>query len=390
MAQFTVKPKNAVFVVDDENNIARDLSACERELRSIRDSLGFEITAAYNLRNRLNSAAGRIESHRRCAGGMSSALQDILNKYEGTETIILGNEIVKNPEIPITGNNDTVASEDSGYKKWMKKIEKAVLDVFGKFGYVGEGLALPLSFIKLLIDGDGISAKDVGALLKGTGNSGIGIYKIIKWVNGGKEGGLGKLFGTETDKILKGIDPEAGWWTKVSTAAKETFKDKLGLEKNVQGKYNVKGTTVAGWAFSLVANGFSNYDEYTENLGTDKAISVERAVAETITETVVDIVKGAAIAAGVAAGAAAIGVAAPAVVVGGAAVIVSCLADTVCENITGKSVTEFVSDGILDLAEAAESAKKAVGEAVRSAGKAVSGWFEKMFASSSAQLAGSW
>ena len=69
-------------------------------------------------------------------------------------------------------------------------------------------------------------------------------------------------------------------------------------------------------------------------------------------ETGIDIAKGAALAAGVAAGAAALGLAAPAVVVGGVAVAASAVLDYACKQFTGKAVTELVSDTILDVGEA--------------------------------------
>lgn len=59
--------------------------------------------------------------------------------------------------------------------------------------------------------------------------------------------------------------------------------------------------------------------------------------------------KGLLIGAGVAAGFAAAGVAAPAVVVGAAAVGISMAADWICEKVTGKNVTELVSDAIVDV-----------------------------------------
>lgn len=95
-------------------------------------------------------------------------------------------------------------------------------------------------------------------------------------------------------------------------------------------------------------------------------------MAETIVETGVDIGKGALLAAGVAAGAAALGLAAPAVVVGGAAVAASWLMDVVCKQLTGESVTEFVSDKILDVGEAVASGVK---EAAANVGNAVKDTF---------------
>ena len=112
MAQFTVKPKNAAAIIEAENSVARDLNGFEGDIRSISSSLGFKIAAEYNLRNRLNGAADRVDAHKMCMSSMKSALQDILNAYERTENAILGNQIEQNKieqnqNIPTDGNNST-------------------------------------------------------------------------------------------------------------------------------------------------------------------------------------------------------------------------------------------------------------------------------------------
>lgn len=69
------------------------------------------------------------------------------------------------------------------------------------------------------MDGDGLSAKDWGSLLKGTGNSGIRIIKTVDWLKKGAEGGLRKFFGF----TAKSVDSKAGWLERTATSAKDSL-----------------------------------------------------------------------------------------------------------------------------------------------------------------------
>jgi len=280
----------------------------------------------------------------------------------------------------------TTSSSSTGKEtaiKYLKKIGKSALDALGKAGTYGKEAALPIALIKNIIDGDGITGKDIGSTLKGMGNSFIGMCDSYsktagKWPLSTDD--IKELAGLKKYKTISEANSQSGWVLR-SLSFDQTFVDTFKSEISPISKTTLAdgtkvvdkvktGTKVAGWALSLMANGFSNYDEYNKG-----GITKGRAVAETVSETLIDIGKGAAITAGVAASCAAIGVAAPAVVVGGIAVGVSLVADIVCENLTGKSVTEAASDFVLDTAS---KAGKAITGAAKSAKKAVSGWFNKL------------
>ena len=137
------------------------------------------------------------------------------------------------------------------------------------------------------------------------------------------------------------------WWKNIKTSFKDTF---TGLFDTTKGALNC----VAEWARTVcdfVSTGFDNYEEYGEISG--------RMVAETVSEVAVGAAvdfgfKAAAtgIAVGVAAGAGAIlgaPVAIPGIVVGIGAFVLKGAADWVCEKFTGKNVTEYISDTILDV-----------------------------------------
>ena len=132
------------------------------------------------------------------------------------------------------------------------------------------------------------------------------------------------------------------------------------------------GTSVAKWAgvaLSFIGSGISNYDEFEGEMG-------GRYWAETLMEGALDVGKGILVGAGVAAAfTAAIG-GAPAILVAGATVAVTWGADKICEAITGKNVTELVSDAILDTGERIiddiADGLETVGEAIGNAGRAIS------------------
>jgi len=269
--------------------------------------------------------------------------------------------------------------------KYLKKAGKTGLDALGKADTYGKMAALPIALLKNLIDGDGITGKDIGTTIKGMGNSIIGLgdeyWKFSnKWPLSTDD--IKELAGLSAYKTITAASTEAGWLERLQAAgssAWSTFKAEISPEV-VDWKTGVKdevksGTKKAGWVLALIANGFSNYDEYNEKLGTEEEISRGRVFAEMVTETAIDIGKGAAIAAGTAAAFAAIGVSAPAVVVGGVGVAVSAVADVVCERLTGKGVTELASDAILD---AASAVGEAVTGAVDNVKSVVAGWFGKL------------
>lgn len=109
MSEFTIKPKNTDSVMNDENDISRDLGGYESEIRSIGSSLGFKIAAEYNLRRRINSAADRVNEHQRVTYRLYSALRDAVNVYERAENAIIGES---NPSMGKLEN--TVGNPGSG------------------------------------------------------------------------------------------------------------------------------------------------------------------------------------------------------------------------------------------------------------------------------------
>ena len=393
-----VRLSNVVSQINDAESRLHKIIACMKE-----SAISYDVTEL-RIINEANSIYG-VHTAGKPSGNSASFNNDVFftAAKEDLQPIPEEKNSNANPNIGVAGwasktaINSTSKSTSAGETavKYLKKMGKAGLDALGKFNSYGKEVGLPIALLKNIIDGDGITGKDIGSTLKGMGNSIIGMCETYskeadEWPL--STANVRELAGLTPYKTISMASTKAGWLARLEnagTSAWETFKKeilpnvKMTTENGTEVVDTVKkGTKVAGWVLSLVANGFSNYDEYNKG-----GMSSGRAWAETVTETLVDIGKGAAIAAGVAAGCAAIGVAAPAVVVGGIGVAVSFVADVVCEKLTGKNVTEFVSDTVLD---AAASAGKAITGAAKNVGKAVSGWFKKLTSGGdkSAQYAG--
>ncbi len=336
------------------------------EFNSVSSRLDWDIRSESNINSRLNIISKELSAESRGISGMQSHLGKAIKKYDAVDN---SNKISK-----VDGENASNTSPiGSGLNTdlYIKELAKVYIDVFGKAGDLGKIAAFQNTILKILLDDNGLSNKDIGSLLKSAVNSVIGIIDLKQ-----NSGDISKLFGLNGYKTINAAAANAGWVDRVGkgvTSGLETFKSNISpIAKNVDGSIDKlkTGTKVAGWVASLVANGFANYDEYSKG-----DISEHRAVAETVTETIIDIGKSAAIAAGIAAGCAAVGFAAPVVVVGGISVGVSAVADIVSKNLTGKGVTELASDTILDFSK---SAGKTITGTATNAKNAVSGWFNKL------------
>lgn len=147
------------------------------------------------------------------------------------------------------------------------------------------------------------------------------------------------------------------------------FKD---IVKDFKGGNGV-GKAVASWA-SVATTGVLNWlDNKEEQKNSNGTMSDGRVIAETITETVVDttLTYGASIVVGAAVTAVIGPVAAPGILVVAASGVVLAGINAGVKAITGKTTTEWISDGILDTG-------KAVGKAVSKAAKTVGKWFKKL------------
>lgn len=261
------------------------------------------------------------------------------------------------------------------------KVSNLVWRTAGKFGVMGKAISTV---------GKGISNKwDYKAVTSGAKNilSGAGeiASEIYKETPNYKESFWGKWKKGSAFKGL-GVESKIGIEKGIGIGA-DTVKQSLGKQlrdysfknaENVGEKIKV-GTKWAGLFMTGVSKGIENYRDYK-----DGKMTAGRAVAETITEKVVEtgINMGAtALATGAAA---ALGLSAPAVVVGGAAVAVVWGADLGCRALTRwlwgeeKGLTESVSDVILDgakfVCDKAADIGRGVGNLAKKAGSTFAKW----------------
>ncbi len=158
---------------------------------------------------------------------------------------------------------------------------------------------------------------------------------------------------------------------------KQGFKDEIDKLSGANGK----GSAIAAWAnvaVSGVLNFYDNKDEQEENRDKGKEMSDTRVVAETVTETAVDLALNIATKAVVGAAVCAIAgtAGAPAIVVSLASGVIVSGANALTEAIAGDSLTEIISDNIVD--GLATKVSTAVG-AVSTVSKSVGNWFKKVF-----------
>ena len=127
---------------------------------------------------------------------------------------------------------------------------------------------------------------------------------------------------------------------------------------------------------NLLSRGYDNFVDIDSN---DVNNTTERKIAETITETTVDFAIDKAINIGLTAAVTAIAGFTPvgwgAVAVGVAAVGVKWAADGICKNITGKDLTETISDGIIDLSNWTTDVEIKIAKSVTGA---IGGWWNKI------------
>ena len=364
MSGFRIEPEKVSALAEELNGYSGDLSKISQEVGKVRRADGISTSSYSAVQWRIKSLTEKLENEKDKMGNLYTSLQTIHKSYIDCEAAVTGNAQGKKPEeIPPAGQGDGSEPEKKPwYADIPKESLKTVLDIIGEAGNTGTELSLLTAIAKVLIDHDGLTPEDVGNVLKGMGNSIIG---LIQDDNSIDPEDLKKALGLGAFETIK-TDASASWFQNMGITWKETFKDQLSVTKDAAGTGAkvANGVKIAGWTLSLLANGFSNYEEYSKG-----EISGGRAVAETVVETGVDIVKGAAITAGVAAGIAALGISAPAVVVAGTAVAVSAILDYGSKQIFGKGVTELVSDAIVDggemLVNGVKQAASSIGNAVK-------------------------
>ncbi|MBD5479348.1 MAG: hypothetical protein HDR14_08680 [Lachnospiraceae bacterium] len=386
MAYFSVKLASLVEAEQNIGNISKQLSGQIDSLETI-DNLWLVYknrSALSGVHANLRKIRGEIALQKQETDEMKAAISNIAAIYQKTEREVLG-----------------LASEEKK-SKWDTFVEEF------RFNYGWSDLLKGSNYIGTIYGfyQDIKNGQSINDFL----HTGKDIYDFVsgaaKTYNNYKK--IGNAVGRKTSTV---------WWLKhitglnklnrVSTA-KNPINRFLNNLTNKTSPYNaqIKKTigdyagkngakaACAKWGnvlFSGVANYFANKEEQANS---DGEMSDTRVWAETITETVVGtaLQEGAKIVVGAAVSA--LLPAAPVVAVVALTGLTTTLIGAGVKALTGQSVTEWVSDIIVDAGEvvvkkagevvgavgkAAGKAAKEVGKAVNNVGKAVGKWFGKLF-----------
>lgn len=343
--------------------ISASVGGCATSVRNARNSLSSKVLNKNGIGYDLQNVCDRIDAVQDRITKLSSFLSSTADSYCNTETRLVSS---------VSASAAASGSSDGGIK-----IGSTANKVLEKMGFIGNVLAFFTKPVANWIDSGvfniGVTgATEVAKLIK-DGNSTLkGLYewsksnkdldKLARMLpERAKEVRIKRLFGL--NDMFAGRASQASSW---STRFTNNFhKMKSPFESYTSGGAKA-AFAWAGLGLTALSNTISNIDEHKSG-----KISAKRAVAETITETAIDVGKGWLIGAAVAAGVAATVGSAPVLVVGAITVGVSVGLDWACKKITGaltgeeKGLTETVSDFVLDVGEAAVSVgKKVVSSAV--------------------------
>lgn len=321
MSQFKVQTKQMRQQGSALYECKRRLDWLASDVAAVRQKLPANIGSRANIDASLRTIKKRIEKQQDIMAEMHTCLLNACEFYENTENTLTGK---------------------AGGKSLLDRLKGAGVKMVSKAGVAGTLIGTFLDTPK-------------GSLLEQALHLGKAVSKsgeaIAKWSKIATESGklarisgkaaqksfLSKSFGLQ--KYTASPSKAAAWSTRFkNNFYKEDWTDDI-LPKS--------GWKIAGVTFTAALCGISNYQEYHSG-----EISSSRAVAETVTETAVSLVSGALTKAAVGAAVIAAAPAAPAIIVGAAVVGATVLIDKGFEAITGKGATEFISDAILDTAEA--------------------------------------
>lgn len=349
MSQFCVKWNSLNNASNDLLSFSRDAKYYSNKIDNISKNLMLSPEVSGIIRKKLKAEASQLKTLSTNTNKMSETLVEISNLYKTTETGLLG-------------DIDVVSfKEKANITPWDWNN---TLDLVKNAGIIGAIVSV------------------IGSITTGgiSGKNGINVAKRVAGVIEKIAGAYPKSGASFDWRKLIGIDSPITSDTPKSFfgALGERIDDlKIGNAKTIAEKTKVVAKW-AGLALTAIATTYDNFTDTTENN------SFGRKIAESIGETTVKIAEGAAIGTAITAICAATGVAAPAVVIGGATVLVAWGVDKVCEYCTGKNFAEFVSDTVLDYGEQiidrASGIAEAVGGAAQAAGKAISGWWNRAFA----------
>ena len=367
------------------NSIQSQAGSAQSYVSEARSGIDFNIAASENVSYRINRLYNRIQSQQTKLRQYASALTCVNERFltsdrtianQAKEVNYLLNRIVDSPynacreslaitaqTMEITNLVDTFSKEGDGLRDYLWKVLKKA-GHFGAFISTVSGFAnyasttTPSDYPKAAIT----AAKSMKSFVSNLSDD---IQKMTKakrimhpstyratWAK--------RIFGT-TDYFKK--VGGASKSTNFSTRWYNNFQKAKGKE--------ISKITWAGIALDGVINAIDNYDEYKRG-----EISEVRAVAETITETGIDVAVNGLLAAAVAATFGAT-VGAPTLAVAAGTLVAKNMLDGIAKWATGgeKGFTEAASDLVLDTGKAIANG---ISKGVQKIGQGISSTVDKI------------
>lgn len=336
--------------------VARELQNISEEVSYVNHNLSWQISSRSQIKTKLNDYSAYIGTMQSRTSGLSAALQSVSQQYQNTEKK-LGAVVAKGESTQKPATSETTQKKEETPAKKSLWSWSDTWKLAGQFGITGATVAV----IGELITG--------GRSVKNGLKTGKNILSLIEKI------GKAESKPSFDWRTLFGLDQaitDASSKTLFGAIGDELKKLKFSNAKTVGDKIAV-GAKWAGYAMTGILTAYDNFtDEENTTFG--------RKLAETIGETTVKIGEGIALKAAIGATCAALGVGAPAVVIGGAVVAATWGIDKVTEHFTGKNFAEFASDAVLDTGKAvidkAGKIVKNVGATAKKAGDAIGGWWK--------------
>jgi len=312
MAEFKVNTVRLDAIADQLQSLQWDMDNIQQRLSKVQLGTVLQMRGSWGLQGRLMDCTVAVGNQENNLKKLSSRLEWVADLYKDCE------KGLTDPKTQQEASSDTA---NSVFDAIMDKVYK---------------LNMPLGLISM-----------VWNFCQGNASDTVdGLKALARAVGDGTKA----IFNVETGKI------NADWGKRIlgiNMKDTKSFSEALAstYDEYFPGKNATKAAKVssvakwAGVALSFIGSGISNYGEFDGDMN-------GRFWAETVTEGVIDVGKNILISAGVVAGAAALGVTSmPAIAVTAISVGVAWAADGICELITGKSVTELVSDAVVDAGE---------------------------------------
>ncbi len=344
MAQIKINVDSVRVYSNSFSAIAHEMDSLIVAMTSIRNNLDMKISSSDNINAKISDIESRLKKQSEYARRYANFLLKVSNDFSSTDRNISdqANEINYLAESILANAAEAIASMGAAMFASMTQIlaieTQKRTDSFFDGGIIRDGiteLGFLGSLIGVFLDLDSATRSDhVGEIIAYGGKAALSFFKSLSDISS-EALRLGKVNQILTEESLKAL-----WQQELLDVKAPSVGDFIGKNGAV--------SAVTSWA-GVAIDGVLNYFDNQKEIVTD-GISEGRAIAETITETAVNFGKSAIVIGGAKAVVAALAIPGPGWAVA-ATIGIGMGVEVVGQAIFGESVTEVVSDAILDTGE---------------------------------------